>query len=115
MDIIGRVNIKPLSVNQAYQGRRFARPELTAYKNSIVASLRREVCPTGALQVSYTFGVSSKNADLDNCVKAFQDALSARYDFNDKQICRMIAEKVIVPKGQEYVAFDIRTLLDKKP
>ena len=80
------VRIKPLSLNHAYRGRRFETPELEAFKLELACRLPRLKVPAGRLKVIYQFGVSSKNADGDNCVKAFQDALAEKYGFNDRQI-----------------------------
>jgi hypothetical protein len=53
----------------------------------------------------------SKNSDGDNCQKAFQDALSAQYGFNDRMIYAWHGRKVDVPKGKEYVGFEIRAMV----
>jgi hypothetical protein len=53
------------------------------------------------------FGVSSKASDGDNLIKSFQDTLCETYGFNDRDIYRWDVEKLIVTKGQEYVAFEI--------
>lgn len=102
-----RVRIKPLSVNQSYQGRRFATPELKAYKQALSYLLPPLVIPKGKLAVAYEFGVSSKAADGDNLIKSFQDTICEQYGFNDREIYRWEVEKVIVPKGEEYAAFEI--------
>jgi Holliday junction resolvase RusA-like endonuclease len=64
--------------------------------------------PPGPLAVTYIFGVSSKNADGDNLIKAFQDCLAERYAFNDCQIYLWEIEKQIVAKGHEFIAFELR-------
>src|SRR5580698_10546066 len=104
------IPIKPLTVNRAYQGRRFRTPELKAYQQELAYRLPKLVLPRGRLSVSYTFGVSSKSADGDNLVKAFQDALAEKYGFNDRDIYRWEVEKRIVPKGKEYVAFELTSI-----
>ncbi len=103
-----RVPIKPLSVNRSYQGRRFATPELTAYKQALGYLLPPLHIPRGKLTVKYEFGVSSKASDGDNLIKSFQDTLCEKYRFNDRDIYRWEVEKTIVPKGEEYVAFEIK-------
>jgi Holliday junction resolvase RusA-like endonuclease len=102
--------IKPLSLNHAYRGRRFETPELQAYKQELAYLLPRLTIPKGKLKVRYRFGVSSKNCDGDNLVKCLQDALAARYGFNDKQIYAWAFEKVDVAKGKEFVGFEISSL-----
>jgi hypothetical protein len=66
--------------------------------------------PKGKLSVKYVFGVSSKASDGDNLIKSFQDTLCEKYGFNDRDIYHWDVEKVIVPKGQEYVAFHLYSL-----
>lgn len=105
-----RIPIKPLSVNRSYQGRRFATPELKAYKEELSWQLPVLNLPVGKLKVHYIFGVSSRAADGDNFIKSFQDTLCEKYGFNDRDIYEWHVEKVIVPKGKEYAAFEISIL-----
>ena len=67
--------------------------------------------PEGKLMLRATFGLSSKNADWDNPIKCFQDIVSAKYGFNDRRIYKGIIEKVIVPKGSEFIEFTISPLV----
>jgi len=53
-----RVPIKPLSVNESYQGRRFSTPKLKVYKESPGYLLPPLTIPKGPLTVRYEFGVS---------------------------------------------------------
>ena len=105
-----RINIKPLSLNSAYRGRRFTTPELKAFKESVRYLAPKLVIPQGQLKVNYKFGVSSKASDGDNLIKCFQDAIAEKYGFNDKSIYRWEIEKVDVKKGQEYIEFEILAL-----
>jgi len=104
------IKIKALSVNRSYAGRRFSTPELKAYKLELAYRLPRniKIPKTGKLSVFYEFGVSSKLADIDNGIKAFQDALCEKYGFNDRDIYELRAEKKIVKKSEEYIAFEIK-------
>ena len=105
------LDIKPLSVNDAYRGRRFATAELTQYKNDLGWLLPKMEVPKGPLSVRYVFGVSSIGADLDNCVKATQDIIAERYGFNDRSIYHLDVTKVDVPRGKEFVEFEITKYL----
>lgn len=103
-----RINIKPLSVNEAYRGRRFATQELKQYKNDLALLLPKLDIPNDRpLQVSYRFGLSNKNADGDNLIKAFQDIIADAYGFNDRQIWGWQVWKTHVKKGEEFVEFEI--------
>jgi hypothetical protein len=105
-----RVPIKPLSVNRSYQGRRFATPELKAYKELLSYLLPPTTVPKGRYKVYYVFGVSSEASDGDNLIKSFQDTLCEKYGINDRDIYKWDVEKKIVPKGQEYASFEIEVL-----
>ena len=104
------IRIKPLTVNRSYQGRRFATPELKAFKQTLAYLLPPITIPAGPLCVTYVFGVSSKASDGDNLIKSFQDTLCEKYGFNDRDIYHWDVTKKIVPKGEEYVAFEINPI-----
>lgn len=101
------LKIKPLSLNNAYRGRRFATKELEAYKQSINFLSPKMTVPAGKLKIKYVFGVSSKNADGDNLIKCVQDAIATKYGFNDREIYKWEVEKIDVKKGEEFVCFEI--------
>jgi Holliday junction resolvase RusA-like endonuclease len=108
-----RITIRPLSLNSAYRGRRFATEELSSYKQAIgllAPKLPQIQASTARLEVEYEFGVSSKRCDADNLVKCVNDALAEKYGYNDNQIYKFIVSKVDVPKGKEYIAFNIKKL-----
>lgn len=100
-----RIDIKPLSVNAVWRGKRFKTPAYTAYEAHCALLLPRTIdCPLdGKLHVQLTFGLSSKNADIDNPVKPILDILQKKYDFDDKQIYKLDLEKIDVKKGEEFI------------
>jgi len=106
-----KINIKPLSVNNAWQGRRFATDAYKSYTKSVLLMLPKITVPDGNLLLQVTFGLSSKNADVDNPVKCFVDCLQKKYDFNDRKIYKMIVEKIDVAKGDEFIEFSLGALL----
>ena len=105
-----KIKVKPLSLNAAYRGRRFETPALKSFKQEVFMLVPKFPPPLGKLRVKYQFGVSSKNADGDNLIKCFQDALADKYGFNDKLIYKWEVEKVDVKKGEEFIAFEISAL-----
>lgn len=105
-----RLDIKPLSLNNAYRGRRFKTPELEAFKKAVLWQIPHLEVPKGKLAVRYVFGVSSKNSDGDNLIKVIQDCLATAYGFNDKRIYEWHVTKIDVPKGKEFIEFEIRPL-----
>ena len=103
-----RISIKPLSVNSAYTGKRYATPEYKAFKKSMAWLLPRNLeIPEGNLEIRYTWGVSNSGADVDNPCKPTTDVIASMYGFNDKRVYRVVQEKIIVPKGKEYIEFEI--------
>jgi len=106
-----RIKLKPLSVNDAWRGRRFKTEKYKQYGKDLMFLLPKRVkIPEGRLYVFYKFGLSSKNADGDNCIKQFQDIITKRYGFNDKRIYAWGVLKVDVKKGDEFIEFDITSL-----
>ena len=90
-----RIDIKPLSVNQAWQGRRFKTRSYHLYERILLSLLPDSYpIPKGKICAYYKFGLSSKNADCDNLIKPFQDILSKKYGFDDKRIYCVIAKKI---------------------
>lgn len=106
-----QLQIKPLSVNESYKGRRFKTGKLKAYAVELMHALPEIVLPEPPFFISYEFGFSSANSDVDNPIKAFQDILQKRYKFNDSQVFKIQAEKVHVKKGDEYIKFKIDNYL----
>lgn len=102
-----KIEIKPLSANNAWRGRRFKTKEYKKYTNDLLYILPNLKVPKGKLKVYYEFGLSNKGADGDNCVKQFQDIISNKYDFNDNKIYKWSIKKVDVEKGEEYIMFRI--------
>jgi Holliday junction resolvase RusA-like endonuclease len=98
-----RVPIKPLSVNEAWQGRRKKTFKYMRYQKDVLMLLRPFTVPDGDLRIELVFGFSSKGSDWDNSVKPFQDILSKKYGFNDNRIVDAHVKKIKVKKGQEFI------------
>lgn len=101
-----KLNIKAISLNEAYRGKRFSTKKLKKFKIDIFKLLKPMKITKGKkLSVTYKFGVSSKSSDGDNLIKVTQDCLAEAYDFNDKIIYQWFVEKHDVAKGKEYIEF----------
>ena len=103
-----KINIKPLSVNQAWRGRRFKTQKYKDYEKELMYKLPSnfyQIESGKKLTLTMEVGFSSKLSDLDNVAKQFIDGLQKKYDFNDRYIYRLVLEKRIVTKGQEYIDF----------
>jgi Holliday junction resolvase RusA-like endonuclease len=107
-----RVEIKPLSVNKAWQGKRFKTPEYTAYEKEVLLKLQPYDLSKSKepIELSMVVGLSNMASDIDNVVKPFVDILQKKYGFNDKYIFRLIVEKKLVLKGAEFIEFYIKKL-----
>ena len=105
-----KIDIKPLSVNACWKGKRFKTPEYKKYERDMMLMLPKIELPETPYEVYYEFGFSSASSDLDNPIKPLQDILQKRYGFNDKHIYLMTAKRVKVKKGDEYLKFEIKTV-----
>lgn len=99
------INIKPLSVNQAWQGRRFKTPAYKKFERDVLFMLPFFTIPDGEIMAVYEFGFSNKASDWDNPVKPIQDILQKKYGFDDNRIVEARVFKKIVSKGDEYFRF----------
>ena len=105
-----KLQVKPLSVNQCWKGRRFKTDSYKAYEKMLLYILPKMDIPDGPLKISFVFGFSSSGSDIDNCVKPIQDILSKKYGFNDNRIYEQNITKTLVKKGQEFFEFEITAL-----
>lgn len=105
-----RIDIKPLSVNQCWRGRRFKTDKYKAYEIEVAYKLKHLKLPKAPYFISYVFGFSNSLSDLDNPIKPFQDILQKYYGFDDRDIHKMTVEKVKVKKGKEFIEFEIKQL-----
>ena len=103
-----RIKIKLLSVNQAWQGRRFKTKKYEDFETELFYLLPKQKIPEGKLELNLKFGFSSKLSDIDNPTKMILDIMQKRFDFNDKWIYKLIIEKEIVKKGNEYLEFEFK-------
>lgn len=102
-----KIYIKPLSVNECWKGKRYKTESYKKYEKLLKLAIPYESVPQGKLRVEYEFGFSSAASDWDNPIKPLQDILQKRLGFDDKMIFESSTKKVIVPKGEEYIKFEI--------
>jgi hypothetical protein len=106
-----KIQIAPLSVNDAWQGRRFKTPKYTQYEKDLGWLLPKNITVgLPPYEVYYEFGITD-SADGDNCIKQLQDLLSKTYKFNDNNIHEWHVKKVVVKTAKEkYIIFSINTI-----
>lgn len=107
-----KLNIKPVSSNRIWAGRRFKTPLYHDFEEEMFLILPKKFkVPEGKLEVYYKFGFSSKLSDVDNPIKPLTDVLQKFYGFNDKQIYKLVVEKELVKSGEEFIEFEIQQIL----
>lgn len=102
------IKIKPLTVNQAWKGKRYKTDKYIKYIDDIYLLLPKIKIPDGFLELDLKFGFSSKVADFDNPVKPFVDCLQLKYGFNDRRIRKCTIETFYVDKGCEFIEFEFQ-------
>lgn len=104
-----KINIKPLSVNEAFQGRRFRTDLYNDFIRKMNSLLPKDlIIPNEKnIKIAIQFGFSSRASDIDNCCKSFLDCLVKKYKVDDRNIYEMHVFKDIVKKGDEYIRFKI--------
>ena len=104
-----KIQIKPMSINAAFKGRKFRTKE---YDIFIIKCLRLlpkeiEIPDKGNIKLAVEFGFSNKASDIDNCLKTFIDCLVKKYKVDDRFIYELHVFKAIVKKDEEYIKFKI--------
>ena len=102
-----KLNIKPLSVNKAWKGRRFKTNDYKRFEHDLLLILPAIDVSKSKLKLSLELGFSNKLSDLSNPLKLVEDILAKKYGFNDRMIYQISMEKEIVKKGQEYIKFNL--------
>ena len=101
------IKIKPLSINEAWQGKRFKTNKYNTYETKLLLLLPQFKLPKAPYELNIIFGLSSKLADIDNPVKCLIDVLQKKYNFNDKLIFKLLIIKQLTKKGDEFIKFNI--------
>lgn len=104
-----KLDIKPLSVNEVWKGKRFKTVAYSRYEKQIMALLP-DCDVTNVHTLHIEFGFSNKASDLDNPVKPIIDILQKKYGFNDRDIYELHIKKTIVTKGNEYIQINFVSL-----
>ena len=102
-----KIGIKPLSVNDAWQGKRFKSPAYKSYERLMLCLLPAGSFPEPPYRIYYEFGFSNSQSDYDNPCKPLGDILQKKYGFNDKDIYEACIRKKIVKKGEEYIRIKV--------
>lgn len=109
-----RINIKPLSVNQAWQGKRYKTDKYDSYIAKMMLLLPKIKLCEPPYSLVLKVGYSRNTSDIDNFLKPFIDCLQKKYKFDDKLIYKLTVEKSIVKVGSEFIDFEIEPYLHDK-
>lgn len=104
------MNVKPLSVNECWQGKRFKTPKYKAYEKELLYTLPKIKIPEPPYKIEFEFGMSNVMSDWDNPVKPLQDIMQKKYGFNDKDVYEASVKKTKVKKGEEFFEFLITNI-----
>ena len=104
------LEIKPLSVNECWQGKRFKTKSYLQYEKDLLLILPKIKMPEPPFEIYFEFGFSNIMSDWDNPVKPLQDILQKKYGFNDKDIMKAVVVKKKVKKGEDYFKINIQHL-----
>lgn len=106
---MNEILIKPLSVNECWQGKRFKTKKYLAYEKELLLMLKPLLIPDGKLSLDVSFGLSNSLNDIDNSLKPFIDILQKKYLFNDRDIYSLNVRKVKVKKGCEFIKWNLKS------
>lgn len=105
-----KINIKPISVNKCWRGRRFKTQDYEDYELELLLKLPKSKIGKGRLELFLTFGFSNKGQDIDSSLKPTIDILQKKWGINDKNIYRLIVNKEITKKGEEFIEIKLKEL-----
>jgi Holliday junction resolvase RusA-like endonuclease len=107
-----KLNQKPLSVNLAWQGKRFKTPAYKSYEKEMLLRMPAgKVAEDQMLRIEFFFGFSNSASDLDNPIKLLLDLAQKKYGFNDKMVFELNVRKCLVKKGDEFISMGIFKIL----
>ena len=95
------LNIKPMSVNDAWQGKRFKTPKYKNYEKIVLMMLPKLTIQNAPYRLNLEFYFSNYTADIDNPIKLISDIIQKKYSINDRDIYELNVKKFVVKKGNE--------------
>lgn len=104
------IKITPISVNNAWQGRRFKTPQYKDYETALLLMLPKMEAIQSPLGIEIVFGFSSPLSDIDNPLKPFLDIMQKKYGINDRDIFELNVKKELVKKGNEFIKYKFKEL-----
>ena len=102
-----KIQLKPVSVNEAFQGRRFKTKKCKQYCDDFLLVAPRKNMVKGIIQVQYRFHVKNHAmTDYDNLIKITQDMIVKKgYIEDDRKIYRATIYKI--PSKDNFIEIKI--------
>ena len=103
----GLLSIKPLSINAAFQGRRFKTKECNAYCKALALMLPNTRVESEYYELHFRFYLKNfAMTDEDNCIKVLQDCMVKKGIISDdRRIIKHVIEKF--PSKTDYVEYEV--------
>lgn len=112
--ILIKLPVKPLSINAAFQGRRFKTKECSAYCSEVLKRLPSNQSMGGYVEIYFRFYLKNwKMTDGDNLVKVLTDCIVQKGIIDDDRfIMRYVIEKY--PAKTDSIEVDIVRFNEKE-
>jgi len=96
------VDVKPLSVNKVWQGRRYKTRDYLNYEKELLFTLPKRKTITGNFEIEFTFYLKNPyRQDLDNFIKPLLDILVKKgYIEDDRKMIYLKAKKIKADKDK---------------
>lgn len=104
------IHAKPLSINKAFQGRRFKTPECKQYEDLLWYLLPKREMIKGMVRIDYRFFLTNhKMQDSDNLIKVLQDMLVKKGYIEDDRLIYYHTVAKIPSKGVNKIQIEIKS------
>jgi Holliday junction resolvase RusA-like endonuclease len=101
------IAIKPISVNQCWQGKRYKTPLYSNFEKEMLLKMPKTSLAAPPFGVALVFGFSNSTSDIDNPIKPTLDIIQKKYNINDRDIYELAVKKQVVKKGNEFIQYTI--------
>lgn len=99
-------NIKLLSINEAWQGRRYKTKKYETYEKILRYTLPNNKFNIDSYYIVFFFNFSNKLSDWDNPIKPLQDILQKKYGFNDRDVeIAMVYKNIVEKKDEGFIVY----------
>lgn len=103
-----KIELTPISVNKAFQGRRFKTRDCKDFEEDFMAIAPKRKMIKGNVEIEYKFYLKNHSrTDYDNCIKITQDLLvKCGYIEDDRKIYKATIYKI--PSKKDFIEIKIK-------